>query len=136
MDGLDKLPADAAVNSLEAVGGAGRLSEAGGRGAAREAVSARAEGGQRGGAHGARHAEVAGRRGLHLCADGLGPSEQVVKASVDAFLKAVGTRASAPANPTAVAAPAKALVDEAVQATARDVLPIRWWRGWSRPGAG
>jgi predicted component of type VI protein secretion system len=48
--------------------------------------------------------------------------EQAAKASVDAFLKAVGTRASAPANPTSVAAPARALVEEAVQATARDVL--------------
>ncbi|MFL5351093.1 type VI secretion system contractile sheath domain-containing protein [Archangium sp.] len=122
MDGLDKLPADAAVKSLEAVVGAGRLSETVGA-VLREKQSPpppKAGNGVVPSAPGTPKApDVVDS--IFAQTDSARP-EQAAKASVDAFLKAVGTRAAAPANPASVAAPAKALVEEAVQATARDVL--------------
>lgn len=122
MDGLDKLPADAAVKSLEAVVGAGRLSEAVGA-VLREKQSPPPPKGSNGVVP---HAPAAPKSpdvvdSIFAQTDTARP-EQTAKASVDAFLKAVGTRASAPANPASATAPAKALVEEAVLATARDVL--------------
>jgi hypothetical protein len=120
-DGLDRLPAEAAVKSLEAVVGAGRLSEAVGA-VLREKQSAPARG-----SNGvATSAPVAPKQpdlvdSIFARAETTRP-EQVAKAGVDAFLRAVGPRSSSPATPAAVANPARALVEEALLATARDVL--------------
>ncbi|PTL81488.1 type VI secretion system contractile sheath domain-containing protein [Vitiosangium sp. GDMCC 1.1324] len=125
MDGLDKLPAEAAVKSLEAVVGAGRLSEAVGS-VLREKQSPPAAKGSNGVAPSAPSAPATAKPpdvvDALFARTETGQTEQAAKASVDAFLKAVGTRSTAPANPSSATAPAKALVEEAVLATAREVL--------------
>ncbi|HYO66461.1 MAG TPA: type VI secretion system contractile sheath large subunit [Archangium sp.] len=128
MDGLDKLPAEAAVKSIEAVVGAGRLAESVGA-VLREKQSPAAPAPKVG--HGvsngvAPHAPAAPRSpdlvdAIFERTDSARP-EQAAKASVDAFLRAVGTRSTPPAPPASATAPARALVEEAVLATARDVL--------------
>ncbi|QRK12226.1 type VI secretion system contractile sheath large subunit [Archangium violaceum] len=122
MDGLDKLPADAAEKSLEAVVGAGRLSEAVGT-LLREKQSPPAPKGSNGVAPQTPSAPKQPDLvdSIFAQAETARPT-QAAKAGVDAFLKAVGPRSTSPANPASVTAPAKALVEEAVQATARDVL--------------
>lgn len=124
MDGLDKLPADAAVKSLEAVVGAGRLSES--VGAVLREKQAPAAPAPRAGNGVVPHTPTAPRRpdlvdSIFDKTETTRP-EQAAKAGVDAFLRAVGTRSTSPATPASAAAPARALVEEAVLATARDVL--------------
>ena len=124
--GLDKLPAEAAVKSIEAVVGAGRLAESVGA-MLREKQSPPAPKAGNGVSNGvAPHASTAPQQpdlvdAIFERTDSARP-EQAAKAGVDAFLRAVGTRSTSPANSSSVAAPARALVEEAVLATARDVL--------------
>ncbi|MFE8605191.1 type VI secretion system contractile sheath domain-containing protein [Archangium violaceum] len=126
MDGLDKLPAEAAVKSIEAVVGAGRLAESVGA-VLREKQSPPAPKAGNGVSNGvAPHTSTAPRQpdlvdSIFERTDSARP-EQAAKAGVDAFLRAVGTRSSSPANSSSATAPARALVEEAVLATARDVL--------------
>ncbi|AKJ00072.1 Hypothetical protein AA314_01698 [Archangium gephyra] len=126
MDGLDKLPAEAAVKSIEAVVGAGRLAESVGA-VLREKQSPPTPKGSNGVSNGvASHAPAAPRQpdlvdSIFERTDSARP-DQAAKAGVDAFLRAVGTRSTPPANPASATAPARALVEEAVLATARDVL--------------
>ncbi|HYO58703.1 type VI secretion system contractile sheath domain-containing protein [Archangium sp.] len=124
MEGLDKLPAEAAIKSIEAVVGAGRLSESVGA-VLREKQSPAAPA-PKGNNGVATHAPAAPKQpdlvdSIFDRTETARP-EQAAKAGVDAFLRAVGTRSASPANPSSVAAPARALVEEAVLATARDVL--------------
>ncbi len=124
MDGLDKLPADAAVKSIEAVVGAGRLSES--VGAVLREKQAPAAPAPKAGNGVVPHTPAAPRQpdlvdSIFDKTETARP-DQAAKAGVDAFLRAVGTRSTSPATPASVAAPARALVEEAVLATARDVL--------------
>lgn len=125
MDGLDKLPAEAAVQRIEAVVGAGRLSEAVGTVLREKQVAASPKGTH--GVSNGTHAAPAATKSADLVDSIFARTEaarpeQAAKAGVDAFLRAIGTRSTSPAGAPAAVAPARTLVDEAIQATARDVF--------------
>jgi hypothetical protein len=130
---LERQPAEAAVAGLEAVVGVGRLSASVGA-ALREKAAAREPGGAKGG-NGMEAAEPSEAPAAPApvrqedAVDALfsqveaARAEDRAKAGVDAFLRSMGNRAPAPAGaPGAEGVTARALVEEVVEATARDVL--------------
>lgn len=129
---LDTLPPEAAVHSVEAVVGAGRLASAVGEALQRARASATATataaatvpGPRKGASHGGASAAVVRDSVDALFArTDTARVEDRAKAGVDAFLRSMGSRSAKPAGPPAEAvAPARALVEQAVLATAREVL--------------
>jgi type VI secretion system protein ImpC len=123
---LDSMPPEAAVHNVEALVGAGRLSSAVGEALRRARASepAPAPGPHNGASHGRAHSTTVGDSVDALFArTDTARVEDRAKAGVNAFLRSMGNRSAKPAGPPAEAvASARALVEQAVLDTAREVL--------------